>query len=69
MTRIPGDFPNEGRTRAMQHVNTESRPTQEVFHLYEIGAHLRCTTCGNQVRIEEIGGGRLECCSASMDRL
>jgi hypothetical protein len=53
----------------MQHVNTESRPTQEVFHLYEIGAHLRCTTCGNQVRIEEIGGGRIECCSASMDRL
>lgn len=69
LTRIPGDFPNEGRVAAMQHANTESSPTQPVFHRYEIGGHLRCTRCGNQVRVEEIGGGHVECCNQSMDPL
>ncbi len=30
------------------------------------GAHLACAHCGSAVRLEEIGGGRIECCEAPM---
>lgn|GEM_PF-6626072 len=66
MTRIPGDFPNEGRAHTQDRRNTQSEPAAPVFEAYPIGAHLRCPNCGNQVRIEEIGGGELSCSCGPM---
>lgn len=67
MTRIPGDFPNEGRAHAEDRRNTQSAPAQAVFHAYEIGDELLCPACGNQVKVQEIGGGEIRCCTGPMD--
>jgi hypothetical protein len=32
-----------------------------VFHPYAVGTELWCPTCGNKVKVEEIGGGTLSC--------
>ncbi|MCL6596707.1 MAG: hypothetical protein K6V73_10975 [Firmicutes bacterium] len=69
MTRIPGDLPNEGRARAEDRRNTQSRPTQEVFHPYAIGSELACPSCGNRVEVRQVGGGEIRCCGAAMDRV
>jgi hypothetical protein len=69
MTRIPGDFPNEGRAHAQDRRNTQSRPGAPVFEAPPIGTHLRCPACGNQVRVEEIGGGEIRCSCGPMQTL
>lgn len=66
MTRIPGDSPNEGRLAAETKVNLESRPDQPAFRPLTVGAQLRCAVCGNAVRVEAIGGGRITCCGETM---
>jgi hypothetical protein len=30
------------------------------------GAHLSCSRCGTQVRLDHQGGGRMECCDAPL---
>jgi desulfoferrodoxin-like iron-binding protein len=34
----------------------------ETSEALDVGAHLACARCGTQVRLERVGGGRMECC-------